>query len=253
MAALILATAHWLRTNRPPLDLRPGTAAVRWEAADVGPMRHPKARLAGAWELKSDDPHAGGFSGLALDRGRLLVLTDEGMLIWLPTPGHDGNATLRPLPAVSGNPRTKIGRDSEALMRDPGGRGWWVAFEQRHQLIHYDDSFEKALERVDVARPEFRRNRGVEALSSDGGIRWYAESSGVSDAASLAAGGTLFLRRRAGPAGFSARVTGPGDLDIALPVGPLDNAEGLAVESLPGAGPGCGSSPTMISARGGGL
>ena len=234
LAGLLIGAAFWLRITRPEIHLEEGPAVVRWEPIKLPPLRHSRARLAGAWELKSPDRHVGGFSGLAVDRDRLLGLTDEGMLIWLPKPGSTGPAELRPLPAVSGNPRTKIGRDSEALMRDPDGRGWWVAFEQRHQLIRYDRTFSSALQRIDILEPSFRRNRGIEALSSDGGIRWYSENSGVSDATSLADGRALLLRREIGLGGFAARITGPGALEFALPLAPLDNAEGVAAESLPG-------------------
>ena len=231
---LIVGAAYWLRVTRPEVDLFPGTAIVRWVPVDLGPASIPSARIVGVWELQSNNSHVGGFSGLAIDRGRLLALSDEGMLIWLSKPGEAGKTFLLPLPAVSGNPRTKIGRDSEALMRDPNGLGWWVAFEQRHQLIRYDGGFTRASHRFDMKRPGFRKNRGIEALSSEGGLRWYAESSGISDAASLPNGKVLLLRRRVGLTGFSASITGPGGLQFELPTGSLDNAEGLAAESLPG-------------------
>lgn len=234
LGGMLLGAAFWLRVTRPEIHFEEGPAVVRWEPLEVPPLKSRRVRLAGAWQLSSDNSHIGGFSGLAIDRNRLLVLTDEGVLIWLPKPGSAGPAELRPLPAVSGNPRTKIGRDSEALMRDPDGRGWWVAFEQRHQLIRYDRTFARVLQRVDILEPSFRRNRGIEALSSDGGIRWYSENSGVSDAASLADGRALLLRREIGLGGFAARITGPGALEFALPLDPLDNAEGVAAESLPG-------------------
>jgi hypothetical protein len=233
LAGLIIGAAFWLRATRPEIRLPSGTAAVRWQPIALAPITNQRARLVGAWELQSSNSHVGGFSGLAIDRGKLLGLSDEGMLIWLPKPGDAGKAILRLLPAVSGNPRTKIGRDSEALMRDPDGLSWWVAFEQRHQLIHYDEEFRSVLRRIDMPRPGFRKNRGIEALSRDGGIRWYAESSGISDAASMVEG-TLALRRDIGPTGFAASITGPNGLQIELPTGPLDNAEGLAAESLPG-------------------
>jgi hypothetical protein len=234
LAGLILATAFWLRSNRPPLDLEPANATIQWVTVDLDALSNTRARLVGAWELQSDDRRVGGISGLSFDRGRLLALTDGGMLIWLDKPGQGGKAMIRPLPAVSGNPRTKIGRDSEALMRSPDGRGWWVAFEQRHQLIRYDMEFTEARERIEVIDPRFRKNRGIEALSSDKGIRWYAERSGVSDAAPLADGRVLLLRRDFGLTGFAAGITGLGGSEITLPVRPLDNVEGLAAESLPG-------------------
>ena len=118
-------------------------------------------------------------------------------------------------------------------MRDSRGF-WWVAFEQRHQLIRYDDGFNRPLQRIDISEPGFGHNRGVEALTAKGGLTWYAESSGVSDAATLPDGREIFLKRRFGPAGFTARIAGAGDGDIAIPLGPLDNAEGLAAQPLAG-------------------
>lgn len=232
LAALIMLGQWWLRHHRPALDLSIAAATVEWIPAPIAPIEDSRLRLAGAWALKTSDSRIGGISGMAMDGEKLLVLTDGGMIARLPLPPAAGTATLRPLPAVSGNPRTKIGRDSEALMRDPSGRGWWVAFEQRHQLIRYDSNFRMALERIDIVEPYFRKNRGVEALSLEGGIRWYSESSGISDAASIV-GQTFLLRRRFGLAGFSARVLRSGGDTFALPIGPLDNAEGLAAESLP--------------------
>ena len=233
LPALILLAAIWLRDHRPPLGTRPATAGVRWVPVVLPPITDGRARLAGAWRLQSNESRLGGFSGLAIDRGGLLAVTDSGMLAWLPTPPGPGRATLRPLPAVSGNPRTKIGRDSEALARDPRG-GWWVAFEQHHQLIRYDSEFGDALQRIDVDDPGFRRNRGIEALRVEGTqIRWFAESSGVSDAASMPDGRRLLLHRGWGLKGARAALSGLGGPEIRLPVGPLDNAEGLAARMLP--------------------
>ena len=234
LPALILLAAFWLRTHRPPLDLTPDLGNHGWVQAALDPIADPRVRLVGAWRLEPADPRVGGISGLALDRGRLLALTDGGMLAWLSLPPNPGTFSIRPLPAVSGNPRTKIGRDSEALVHDGRG-GWWVAFEQRHQLIRYDEDFRSALQRIDIADPGFRHNRGIEALNIEGSqIRWFAESSGVSDAARLPDGRRLLLKRGWGLTGAHASIAGLGRPDIRLPVGPFDNAEGLAAQALPG-------------------
>ena len=234
LALMVLAMAHWLRTNRPPVDLTPAISSVRWIPAQLGSLRDGRARIAGAWRLEASDPRVGGFSGLAIDRGRLLGLTDSGMLAWLPLPPGHGTAAVRALPAVAGNSRTKIGRDSEALASDKDG--WWVAFEQKHQLIRYDRDFRTARRRIPLDDRGFRPNRGVEALSAGKGLFAYPESSGISDAVGTADLGAVTLERRFGVFGFVARIAGLPGRDLALPLGPLDNAEGLAAQALPGGG-----------------
>lgn len=233
VAALIIGGQAWLRANRPSLDLAAAVARVRWEPASIGVLRHPRARIAGAWRLATSDPRVGGFSGLALDRGRLLGLTDSGMLVWLPLPPGEGVAMIRPLPAVAGRPGTKIGRDSEALARVPDG--WWVAFEQRHQLIRYDRDLRTAVQRIPIERRGYRANRGVEAIGAGRRRLWaYPERSGVSDAVAVTEGRDLLLRRRFGLRGFTTRIAGVAGGDITLPLGPLDNAEGLAAQQIAG-------------------
>lgn len=231
LVLLIAGAAAWLRAERPPLDLAPGSETVRWEPVD---LNSGGVVLAGAWRLHAGDRRLGGFSGLALDRGRLLGLTDGGMLAWLPLPGEGGRALVRPLPAVAGDPGRKPGRDSEALAADADG--WWVAFEQNHQIIRYDRDFRRALRRVRLRDTGFRPNRGVEALVAGSRLRLYPEQSGVSDAVRLSDGTVLLLKRRFGFRGFTASLEGPGGETIRLPVGPFDNPEGMTAEPRPGGG-----------------
>ena len=232
LTAIVLAGAELLRLTRPPLDLASGTSAVEWNPAAAEPVVDPRARLAGAWRLRAADSRIGGISGLAIEGGRLLALTDGGMLVRLPRPPGAGTAAISPLPTVAGDPARKIGRDSEALMRDPDGRGWWVAFEQRHQLILYDQDFRRAIRAVPIADPGFRDNRGIEALSGARGVTWHPEASGIADAATLDDGTVLLLRRRFGLGGFEATVDGLSGGPLRLPLRGLDNAEGLAAEML---------------------
>ena len=236
LAGVILALAVWMRLNRPSLDLAPAEIAAGWRPVTLPSLRDPRARLAGAWELVSTDARLGGFSGLAIDGDRLLALSDSGRLAWLPRPGAGASkALLKPLPATAGDPRKKIGRDSEGLAFD--GQGWWVAFEQHHQRIRFDRHFERALGRVAIASRGFRPNRGVEAIAVEGGrVRLFREADGISDAAALPSTGVVLLERRFGPLGFRSRLTGLGRGPLVLPLGPLDNAEGLAAEWRPGGG-----------------
>ena len=220
-------------------------------------------RLAGAWQLTSEDPRFGGISALAVDRGRLVALTDSGALVRF-RPG-DTTARIGELPDGPGSGGFKRNRDSEALVRDPGGRGWWVAFENRNQLWLYDADFRRALQAIKLGKRGWRANRGVEGISAQGrnlllfpepgdsifrvaGTRGRSfELAGnrglISDVAALGPGQFLAIERRPTPLGFRnslVRVEAKGSGyrlggRTALPLGPLDNLEAIAVEPLPGA------------------
>ena len=235
LMALVLAFACWLR-GRPNVEpVPPRIVAMSIQPVALGHFPAP-ARLVGAWTLEAPDARFGGLSGLALEGGRLVAITEGGTALWLAPPTSPSpRVLLMDLPVVAGDPRRKAGRDSEALLAAPGG-GWWVAFEQRHMLIRYDSGFDHALERV-ALRGRIRPNRGVEALARgrDGRLIALPESSGASDAARLADGRLLLVERRISPFGLTSRLVAPG-LSLPLPLGPLDNPEGVAAAPLPGGG-----------------
>ena len=86
LLAGILAFDRWMPAspNRTELGWRNAPIAltpVRFDAGGFAPLR-----LAGAWQLTSDDRRLGGVSALAVDRGRLLALTDSGVLIRFAAP-----------------------------------------------------------------------------------------------------------------------------------------------------------------------
>lgn len=228
IVALIVAVGAWLRSNRPALDLTPAVVDIRWDPVALAPIESPSAQLAGAWALATEDPRAGGLSGLAIDGERLLALSDSAMIVRLPKPGEGRRAEIRSLPAVAGNERTKVGRDSEAIVRV--GAHWWVAFEQHHQLLRFDQRLGKADRRIGLVRQQFQPNRGIEALSAASALIAYPESSGISDAADLPDGRVALLMRRFTIGGFSGAIAGIQRRPIRLPIGRLDNVEGLAAE-----------------------
>ena len=236
LVGTIFAGEAWNRSHRPSLDLREARVAVRFQPATIGAIAAP-ARVSGAWAVSASDGRFGGVSGLAIDRGKLLGLSDAGMLLWLDRPGTAHPAvTIRALPVVAGPATRKIGRDSEALLRDPGGRGWWVAFEQYHSVLLYDAGFERLLKRIPVFNPAFTDNHGIEALATNGRrVRWLAESSGASDAALLPDGTTMLLERRIGPGGVSSWLVWDGRR-VALPLGWSDKPEALTAEPLANGG-----------------
>ena len=239
-------------------------APIRFEPVSIDAPGFSPLHLAGAWELRSEDPRLGGVSALAVDGGALIAISDSGAVIRFPKPSAaHAVASFRELPAGPGDPRFKSHRDSEALLRDPLGRGWWVAFENRNQVWLYNGGFGRPLGRIDFGRKRWPRNRGIEGLTSEGGalllfpergskvveIRGKSErtfpienpAGRISDATRLPSGELAVVNRHLTAFGFAnsiavLRPTGTGfhyGERIRLAVSPLDNVEALASERLP--------------------
>ena len=264
---LLAATAlfhRWLLTI-------PNRHELGWRAAsvDFGPVRldaraFAPLRLAGAWQLTSGDPRFGGVSALAIDRGRMVGLSDSGVVIRFSAPGQfPGPARIGELPDGPGSGGFKRNRDSEALLRDPGGRGWWVAFENRDELRLYDRDFGRALERIQLGDRGWPANRGVEGAAADGqslllfpeggdsllrltgtrarGLHIANARGRISDATAIGPGRFIAIERRLTPLGFRNALvmvekTRSGyrfGRRLALPLSPIDNVEALAIEHLP--------------------
>ena len=153
-------------------------AAVRYDSLRVDSAGFAPLKLAGAWRVQVDDDRFGGVSALAIEDGRLLMLTDSGTIVSLPRPGAPGPAIVRDLPDGPGLPAFKRNRDSEALARDVRGRGWWVAFENWNQLWLYTADFRRPLARIDLGRGRWKTNKGIEAMAADGrGLTLIPESA----------------------------------------------------------------------------
>jgi hypothetical protein len=260
LAAAILAAHAWLvsvpnRSDRPPAAAPVRYAPVRLDAAGFAPLT-----FAGAWTVTVGDDRFGGVSALAIDQGRLLALTDSGTLLSLPKPGRPGSAFVRDLPGGPGSAGFKRNRDSEAIARDPGGRGWWVAVEQSHQLWLYGPDFRRALGRIGLGRERWRPNKGIEGMvPARGGLLVFPEGGDqelaagsarvearrlengfgrLSDAAELPDGRILLVGRRLRIKGFENRLLMRGFIGRGIAIGqfaPLamrrrDNVEAIAVE-----------------------
>ena len=265
LVALIAAAAALLARWPDRAELGERTATLRlvpadWSAADVAPLR-----LAGAWEVMSNDPRIGGVSALALDRQGFVALTDSGVIVRFARPSKAvARALVSELPGGPGPPALKVNRDSEALVADPLGRGWWVAFENRNQLWLYDRGFTRPLSRADFGTGRWPRNQGVEGLASGrNGILSFPEDGEsillwtgrrvinlplerplgqISDAARLPGGRLAVVHRQVTPLGFTNAITlldplAGGGFRTARSF-PLrghrrDNVEALAAERLP--------------------
>jgi hypothetical protein len=235
-------------------------AALRFEPAPFAASGFAPLRLVGAWRVEVDDPRFGGVSGLAMDGGALLALTDSGSVIRFPQPGRGGPALVRDLPTGPGLSQFKFNRDSEALARDPEGRGWWVTFEHWHQAWLYDRDFRRALSRVDFGRGRWPANRGLEAIVVDAdGLLLFPEAGSewlrltgkalrsnrlvnahgdIADAVRLPDGRLLLVTRRFGLDGIAKRLAvaeaSNGSLGLralaSLGLGATDNVEAIAAE-----------------------
>jgi hypothetical protein len=253
--------------NRLPNRVEAGSRTVQLQfepvelaSSSVGPFR-----IVGAWRLLADDSRFGGISALAVEGGELIAISDSAVFARFPKPGlKDAQVTLRELPGGPGQAGFKVNRDSEALVADPEGRGWWVAFENRDELWLYDRRFGRALERVALNASGLGRNRGVEGMVAEGGqLLLFPERGGralrldpaatlpirgisgwLSDAVRLPDGRLLVVDRRPTPIGLSNSLVllerdGGGyraRRQWRIPVGRLDNVEALAAEPMAGGG-----------------
>ena len=243
-------------------ELGPRNMLLRYQPVVLGDGSVPGLRIVGAWRLLAEDSRFGGLSALALSNGHFVALTDSGVVARFPGPQARAIMTLDELPGGPGNKAFKFNRDSEALVADPAGRGWWVAFENRNEVWLYAPLFRRALGRVPVRGAGLSRNRGIEGMVADrDGLLLFPESGGqafrpgrkahipiegvsgwISDAAVLPDGSLALLNRRPTPIGLAnilviLEQSGSGYRarhSWQIPVGRLDNIEGLAAEPLPG-------------------
>jgi hypothetical protein len=265
LGVVLLRTGGDSWRDPPDRRVRP-PAEVRFEAR---PLRLPDAkagdvRLTGLWSLHAQDPRFGGLSSLALDGHRLIAISDSGVIVRMPRPGQASIASLAELPGGPGQPQWKANRDSESLLRDPAGRGWWVGFEQQHGLWLFDAGFSRPLAHRDFPVRSFWGNWGAEGvvaagqdllalvesgpqlvrLAANGSIRRAAlKGQGrPADAVRLADGRVLVIARAITPRGIRSSLAWlERSADgyrmrswARLPLGQLDNVEGVAAEVLPG-------------------
>ncbi|MEP7316122.1 MAG: esterase-like activity of phytase family protein [Sphingomicrobium sp.] len=246
--------------NRTPLPEH--RVPIRFAPVRLPPQVAPLTRV-GAWALHAADPRFDGISALAIEGSSFVAISDSGVVVRFPRPGSAiPTIELRDLPSGPGRADRKAGNDSEAIARDPQGRGWWVAFESIHQLRLYDRDFQRTLAVRPLDGRRWRENGGVEGLvgrsdslllvAEDGDtierfdgrmitqIDKSASAGRLSDAALLPDGRILLLTRSLTPLGFRNGIAlfdperGTTTSLTRLSLGHLDNAEGIAAETLPG-------------------
>ena len=264
LAAAIINFAELYRDIPDRVPMPPREVPIRIEPVALDPAGFAPLKLAGAWRMRAPDPRFGGASALAVDGGRLLALSDSGVLSRFPKPGTDRPLVgIEELPAGPGPPGFKRNRDSESLLRDWRGRGWWVGFENRNRVWLFDAGFRAVVSRYRIARGWPRT--GFEAMVEDrgelllvpecghesacgrrslGSSRMALDSGrpGVRTPALLPDGSLLLVQRGLDVTGYANRLVqvrrdGAGYASVrSIPLGVerRDNVEGMAVEPRPG-------------------
>ena len=264
---ILILSAHWALAGLPNRTaLGPQVTALEVAPIAMDPTSDASVRLAGAWALSSKDPRFGGFSALAIDRGRFLAVTDQGVLARFNRPGVGAQSiAMDELPAGPGDVGRKSNWDSEALVADPSSRGWWVSFETLNQMWLYDRDFRRARLRYDFGKHRWPINFGIEGLATEGNaLIMFIEGGAVyrmedgkasraaaigrqwkfSDAARLPDGRLFAAERTLSLFGFKnaivflerARANYRVAIRLPLPTGYFDNIEGIAPEPLANGG-----------------
>ncbi|WP_344705379.1 esterase-like activity of phytase family protein [Sphingomonas swuensis] len=237
-----------------------GVAAVRYSPAG-GEARDGPVRITGIWRVEAADGRFAGLSALVAVPGRRLqALTDSGVLVDLPRPGEGNTARLSDLPAGPGYPTFKRYRDSEAMLLDRNGGGRWVSFENRHGLWRFEADG-RGREVMSLRGRGWTANGGIEAMVEDpadgalllipedrrvvvrmkngvGEVPLGGATGGIADAVRLPDGRMVVAVREIGLLGIRNRLAWlrRGGLGYrltpfaTLPLGPLDNVEGLAAD-----------------------
>lgn len=197
LRALVVAAAAWLLVTpiAAPPPLGPGSEGSARLFAERVPLNPdaPDERRFGplhyvdGWVLSSDDRRFGAISALAVvEDGRLLALSDQGMLLRFPAPPEGDQVEIIPLAEGPGEAGSKRDRDSESMALADGAL--WIGYENSNQVWRYDA---RTLRASAHTRPEAMRrwsaNRGAEAMVRLAGgrflvIREDVDYAGVSDA-----------------------------------------------------------------------
>ena len=142
-ALAVAATALALATFIEPPQLTPrpaGRAMVTAAEVALNP-EDPAQRQVGAltflrgWHLTSPEHRLGGISAMHVEDGRVVAISDAGVLLHFPLPQRPGVQPLhvQPLPQSAGARKSSF--DSEAML--VRGDRVWIAFERRNAVVRY--------------------------------------------------------------------------------------------------------------------
>lgn len=191
--------------------------AVPLDPRDPGRTMLGPLRYRGGWVLTGGARRFGGISSLTIQDGRMVLLSDTGVVIRFRFAGTGVQPDYAefPLPAVPGGGRLrKASRDSESSTWDPVSRHVWAGFESRNEIWRYTAGFGAADGHVaPAAMADWPGNEGAEAMVRlrDGRFLVFAETKTRDDGSHLVllfpgdpvAGATPIRFGLRGPDGFS--------------------------------------------------
>ena len=161
IVALGLAPGHLIRSDVPPPDL---SAAVTLEALSYSDAADGPLKLAGLWQLTSENDGFGGYSAMVtLDELTFLAGSDAGRVLLLTRPDRDG-----PDPVVAGfkgfSNDDWIRIDLEALTRDPKTGEFWAGIEGSNHLVRFNSDRTWAAAIKQPAMKDWAHNLGAESI-----------------------------------------------------------------------------------------
>jgi hypothetical protein len=140
--------------------------------------------VAEAWEIRSANSRFGGYSSMLLSGPRQFLLLSDNAVVaqfGLSERGQVSASRLWPMALYSRLSRSKKGRDSESITRDPVTGQIWVAFEQYHRIMRFSPNrWRREAEVAPRAMHLWNGNGGAEAMVRlhDGRFLVLAETSG---------------------------------------------------------------------------
>lgn len=151
---------------------------VPFDAGDPARRDVGQLRYLGGWSLSSPDARLGGLSGLHVENGEAIAVSDTGMIARFPLPGAAETPRIRfqPVEQGPGARRERRSRDSEGLQ--VFGNQLWLSFERYNAVWRYDRETMRA---QTGARPEAMR-------------RWQGNNSGPEAIVRLADGRFLLIQ-----------------------------------------------------------
>ncbi len=224
----------------------------------------PGFTLHGAWTIESEDPRIAGLSALAFNGDRLVTVSDFARHFSFAPPqpaGGEQEVFVRYLRRSAERPMPSW--DAEAIAH-AAPEEIWISTERHDALWRFEAASGRMLEELPVAG-DWPANGGIEALVEhdgdhaalalverrriafvlgDNGPRRIAIRGDLgwpTGGARMADGSVVIVSRTIGAAGFSNRITRLRQEAAALvathrvdlPLGLLDNMEGIATAPLP--------------------
>jgi hypothetical protein len=179
-AVALLSSSSPLR-DEPDFSVRPITLTLT-PVSREGIVAIEQLAVVGTWAVTSSDRGFGGVSAMAIDRGRMILITDTGSVIDAAPRFGSRRAVgvIAGTAAGCGYDGQKTSRDSESLAVDPVTGVRWIGFEWRNVIC-----------RIDPRQPESTR------FVAPAAMRRWPNTGGAEAMARLSDGRFIVIAERA--------------------------------------------------------